>query len=64
MGFIPPLFIEAFYGRHLETLKAMVQAWPFVCLPLGILIDLPNVGPLQAVLEALDVLPDQKVHSR
>lgn len=64
MGFIPPLFIEAFYGRHIETLKAMVQARPFVCLPLGILIDLPNVGPIRAMLEALDVLPDQKVHSR
>ena len=31
----PPLFTEAFNGRHTEILKAMVQAWPFVCLPLG-----------------------------
>ncbi|OWK08566.1 hypothetical protein Celaphus_00011109, partial [Cervus elaphus hippelaphus] len=63
MEFIPPLFIDAFYGRHIETLKAMEEAWPFVCLPLGILIDLHNVGPLQAVLEALDVLLAQKAHS-
>ena len=60
----PPLFMEAFHGRHIETLKAMVQAWPFVHLLLGALIDLPPVGPLQAVLEALDVLLAQKVPSR
>ena len=60
----PPLFVEAFQGRHIETLKAMVQAWPFVHLLLGALIDLPPVGPLQAVLEALDVLLAQKVPSR
>ena len=35
-----------------------------LCLPLGSLISLPHVGPLQAVLEALDVLLAQKVHSR
>ena len=60
----PPLFMDAFHGRHIKTLKAMVQAWPFVCLLLGGLIDLPHMGPLQAVLEALDVLLTQKVHSR
>ena len=31
----PPLFLEAFRGRLVETLKAMVQTWPFVHLPLG-----------------------------
>ncbi|XP_036681431.1 PRAME family member 8-like [Balaenoptera musculus] len=56
--------MEAFHGRCIETLKAMVQAWPFVHLPLGDLIDMPHVGPLQAVLEALDVLFAQKVQSR
>ncbi|XP_057587986.1 PRAME family member 15-like [Hippopotamus amphibius kiboko] len=60
----PPLFMEAFDGRCIETLKAMVQAWPFVRLPLGALIDMPHVGPLQAVLEALDVMLGQKVRSR
>ncbi|KAM9705908.1 PRAME family member 8-like [Dama dama] len=60
----PPLFMDAFHGRHIKTLKAMVQAWPFVCLPLGGLIDLPHVGPLQAMLEALDVLLAQNVRSR
>uniref|UniRef100_A0A8C6MLY6 Uncharacterized protein n=1 Tax=Moschus moschiferus TaxID=68415 RepID=A0A8C6MLY6_MOSMO len=60
----PPLFMEAFHGRHIETLKVMVQAWPFVCLPLGGLIDMPHMGPLQAVLEALDGFLAQKVRSR
>ncbi|KAB0344145.1 hypothetical protein FD754_021071 [Muntiacus muntjak] len=60
----PPLSLEAFHGRRAETLKAMVQAWPFVRLPLGALIDPPHVGPLQAVLEALDALLAQKVRSR
>ena len=59
-----PLFISASFGRHSETLKAMVQAWPFARLPLGGLIDLPHLGPLQAVLEALDVLFVQKVCAR
>ena len=40
----PPLLMEAFHGRCIETLKAMVQAWPFVHLPLGDLIDMPHVG--------------------
>ncbi|KAB0341104.1 hypothetical protein FD754_018030 [Muntiacus muntjak] len=60
----PSLFMEAFHGRHIETLKAMVQTWPFVRLPLGGLIDMPHMGPLQAVLEALDGLLAQKVRSR
>ena len=34
------LFLEAFDGYRTETLKAMVQTWPFVRLPLGALIDL------------------------
>ena len=34
------------------------------CLLLWGLIDLPHVGPLQAVLETLDVLLTQKVRSR
>ena len=42
----------------------MVQAFPFVCLPLGSLIALPRWGPFQVVLEALDVLLTQKVRSR
>uniref|UniRef100_A0A8W4FDS7 Uncharacterized protein n=1 Tax=Sus scrofa TaxID=9823 RepID=A0A8W4FDS7_PIG len=48
----PALFMKAFYRRRSQTLKAMVQAWPFVRLPLG------------AVLEGVDVLLAQKVRPR
>uniref|UniRef100_A0A8C0HXZ3 Uncharacterized protein n=1 Tax=Balaenoptera musculus TaxID=9771 RepID=A0A8C0HXZ3_BALMU len=58
--FFPPLFMEAFHGRRSETLKAMVQAWPFVRLPLGGLMEMLHVGTLQAVLDGLDVLLAQK----
>uniref|UniRef100_A0A4X1T7A7 Melanoma antigen preferentially expressed in tumors-like n=1 Tax=Sus scrofa TaxID=9823 RepID=A0A4X1T7A7_PIG len=60
----PPLFMEAFYGSHRETLKAMVQAWPFVRLPLGGLMQFPHARALQAVLDGLDVLLAQRVHPR
>uniref|UniRef100_A0A8D1AIA9 Melanoma antigen preferentially expressed in tumors-like n=1 Tax=Sus scrofa TaxID=9823 RepID=A0A8D1AIA9_PIG len=60
----PPLFMEAFYGNHRETLKAMVQAWPFGRLPLGGLMQFPHARALQAVLDGLDVLLAQRVHPR
>lgn len=47
--------MEAFYWSCRETLKAMVQAWPFVRLPLGGLMEMPHLGTLQAVLDGLDV---------
>ncbi|XDB58713.1 hypothetical protein AB1E18_012118 [Capra hircus] len=56
----PQLFMEAFCGRHRKTLKALVQAWPFVRLPLGGLMQTPHLGILQAVLDGLDVLLAQK----
>ena len=59
-----PLFMVTFSGRHSETLKAVVQAWPFACLPLGGLIQQPHKGTLQAVLDGLDILLAQKVHVR
>uniref|UniRef100_A0A8C0CTH3 Melanoma antigen preferentially expressed in tumors-like n=1 Tax=Balaenoptera musculus TaxID=9771 RepID=A0A8C0CTH3_BALMU len=51
----PPLFIAAFYGRCRETLKTMVQTWPFARLPLGGLMQKPHKGTLQAVLDGLDM---------
>ena len=60
----PPLFILAFYGRHSEALKAMVQAWPFVRLPLGALMQMPHRGTLQAVLDGIDVLVAQQDRPR
>ncbi|XP_029082885.1 PRAME family member 8-like [Monodon monoceros] len=60
----PPLFILAFYGRHSEALKAMVQAWPFVRLPLGGLMQTPHQGTLRAVLDGVDVLIAQQGRPR
>lgn len=61
-----PLFISASFGRHSETLKAMVQDWPYVCLPLGeegYDADV-SLGNLQAVLDGLGFLLAQKDHPR
>ena len=60
----PPLFTEAFNGRHTEILKVMVQAWPFAHLPLGGLMKKPHQETLEAVLDGLDVLLAQKVQPR
>ncbi|XP_023364702.1 PRAME family member 12-like [Otolemur garnettii] len=59
----PPLFMEAFTGGYSKTLTAMVQAWPFTCLPLGSLMHTPDLETLRAVLDGLDLLLAQKVHS-
>ncbi|XP_076419726.1 PRAME family member 5-like [Peromyscus maniculatus bairdii] len=63
-NFFPPLFKEAFDGRHMGLLKAMVAAWPFSCLPVGALMKTPDVEALQAVLDGLDMLQSQKVRPR
>ncbi|XP_052031544.1 PRAME family member 8-like [Apodemus sylvaticus] len=60
----PPLFLEAFNGRHTEILKAMVAAWPFPCLPVGALLKIPDVEVLQAVLDGIDILLTQNVSPR
>uniref|UniRef100_A0A8W4FKX6 Uncharacterized protein n=1 Tax=Sus scrofa TaxID=9823 RepID=A0A8W4FKX6_PIG len=46
----PALFMKAFYRRRSQTLKAMVQAWPFVRLPLGGLKDVARCN-----LQVLDL---------
>ncbi|KAM9226291.1 melanoma antigen preferentially expressed in tumors-like [Dugong dugon] len=58
----PPLFMAAIAGRHIQTLKAIVQAWPFTCLPLGALLKAqePHQDILKAALDGLDVLLAQK----
>ncbi|XP_028719150.1 PRAME family member 12-like [Peromyscus leucopus] len=63
-NFFPPLFKEAFDGRHMGLLKAMVAAWPFSCLPVGALMKTPDVEALQAVLDGLDMLQSQTVRPR
>lgn len=62
----PPLFTAAFAGRHTQVVKAMVQAWPFPCLPLGALMKdhQPHLETFQAALDGLDVLLAQEVRPR
>ncbi|XP_053431503.1 PRAME family member 12-like [Nycticebus coucang] len=52
----PPLFMEAFTRRRSRVLTAMVQAWPFTCLPLGSLMKSYDLKSLRAVLDGLDAL--------
>nr|XP_020141082.1 PRAME family member 12-like [Microcebus murinus] len=59
--FFPQLFMEAFTKRQRKVLTAMVQAWPFTCLPLGSLMLTLDLETLRAVLDGLDVLLAQKV---
>ncbi|XP_004636428.1 melanoma antigen preferentially expressed in tumors [Octodon degus] len=62
----PSLFMEAYARKCIKTFKAMVQAWPFACLPLGALMmeqQLPQ-EILQAALSGLDVLLSQEVRPR
>ena len=66
MELFPPLFTAVFTGRHSNILKAMVQAWPFRCLPLGALMkeQQPHQETFQAALDGLDVLLAQEVRPR
>ncbi|XP_042527305.1 PRAME family member 12-like [Dipodomys spectabilis] len=58
----PSLFMEVYARAHTEMLKALVQAWPFSCLPLGDLEVSPNLETLNAVLERLTLLLAKKEH--
>ncbi|KAM4872303.1 PRAME family member 12-like isoform 2-T2 [Thomomys bottae] len=60
----PPLFKEAFAKRCTEALKALIQAWPFPCLPLGALMEASDLEALQVALDGLDRLLALKVWSR
>ncbi|XP_036056252.1 PRAME family member 12-like [Onychomys torridus] len=60
----PPLFVDAFNGKHTRIVKAMVAAWPLPYLPVGALMNTFNLEVLQDMLEGLDVLLTQNVHPR
>ncbi|XP_037679638.1 melanoma antigen preferentially expressed in tumors-like [Choloepus didactylus] len=64
MELFPPLFMAAFIRRHCEALKAMVQAWLFVCLPLGTLVkdQWLHQETLQAAFNGIDDQLAQKFH--
>ncbi|KAM4820357.1 PRAME family member 12-like [Thomomys bottae] len=58
--FFPSLFLEACAGGHTEVLKAMVQAWPLPCLPLGDLTKSPDLETFKAILDGIDLLLAKK----
>ncbi|XP_027290343.1 PRAME family member 12 isoform X3 [Cricetulus griseus] len=60
----PCLFKEVFTNRLTEMLTAMVARWPFACLPVGALMNVPDVAILKAVLNGLDTLLTQQFHLR
>ncbi|XP_004648023.2 PRAME family member 12-like, partial [Octodon degus] len=71
------LFVDAFMGDHNESLKVMVQAWPFPYFPLKSLMNMrslktshfvcgnmpqhSNLRTLKALLDALDIQLSQEV---
>uniref|UniRef100_A0A8C5KFY2 PRAME like 13 n=1 Tax=Jaculus jaculus TaxID=51337 RepID=A0A8C5KFY2_JACJA len=62
----PRLFKAAFVNRQTDILKAMVQVWPFPCLPLGALMKTKTsyMETLQVILDGLDLLLAEKTRPR
>ncbi|KAM6149261.1 melanoma antigen preferentially expressed in tumors-like [Rhynchocyon petersi] len=60
---LPPLLSEAISSRSIQTVQAMVQAWPFPCLSLGHLMEAQQPDPdiFKAVLDGFGVLLDLEV---
>ena len=52
----PAAFERAFRNNQTNILRAMVPAWPFTCLPVGVLMKTPHLQTLKALLDGLDVL--------
>ncbi|KAM7323983.1 hypothetical protein ACRRTK_016288 [Alexandromys fortis] len=52
----PAAFERAFRNNQTNILRAMVPAWPFTCLPVGVLMKTPHLETLKALLDGLDVL--------
>lgn len=51
----PGFFKDAFTGRNIKLMKAMMADWPFPCLPLGALMVMPDLETLKAVLNGVDM---------
>ncbi|XP_055463993.1 PRAME family member 5-like, partial [Psammomys obesus] len=64
MELLPALFKEALTGRHATTVKAMVAAWPFSCLPVGALMKIPDLETFQPFIAGVDIQLQRKFHSR
>ncbi|XP_069867793.1 PRAME family member 7-like [Dipodomys merriami] len=56
----PSLFVEVYARAQTEMLKALVQAWPFSCLPLGDLAESPDLETFSTVLDGLHLLLAKK----
>lgn len=52
----PAAFERAFRNNQTNILRAMVPAWPFTCLPVGVLMKTPHLETLKTLLDGLDVL--------
>lgn len=64
-GHIPPLFVKALVGKQTKVLSEMVAAWPWPCLPVGVLLmKTPHLETLKAVLDGVDKLLTSEVHPR
>jgi hypothetical protein len=63
-GLFLQLFKEAFACRSTDILKAMVQAWPFPCLPLGTMMKTRDLRTLRTALDGVDMLLVQQVRPR
>ncbi|CAD7674081.1 unnamed protein product [Nyctereutes procyonoides] len=58
VGLFPTLSTVAFDGGYTKTVTAMVQAWPFPCLHLGLLrFQSRTQDLLEAVLDGLELVP-------
>ncbi|XP_028645038.1 PRAME family member 12-like [Grammomys surdaster] len=64
MELFPPLFKDAFTSKQPNILRKMVAAWPFPCLPVGALMESPDLETLKALLDGLDLLMAQKDQPR
>ncbi|XP_028640017.1 PRAME family member 12-like [Grammomys surdaster] len=60
----PPLFKGAFASKQPNILRQMVAAWPFLCLPVGALMESPDLETLKALLDGLDLLLAEKNQHR
>ncbi|XP_021483802.1 oogenesin-1-like [Meriones unguiculatus] len=64
MELFPVMFEDALTQRRTKVLKAMVPAWPFPYLPVGALLEEPDLEILKALLDGVDVLITQGVCGR
>ncbi|XP_048193659.1 PRAME family member 12-like [Perognathus longimembris pacificus] len=56
----PLLLREVYTQSHTGVLKAMLQTWPFSCLPLSYVEESRDLETFKAVLDGLDLLLDKK----